>query len=131
MAWACGRAGYRLVARESAGANAFFVRDDVADTAGFTPTSLLLLYRPLVIASPRIGHPWWAEPDCPRLTDDEMARVRIVDAEIVARRPDADSRGTSIGIRAQTKTERRTSSRRSAQPRSTSRHTRSRRTERW
>ena len=101
MAWVCGRAGYRLVACESAGANAFFVRDDVADTAGFTPTPLSLLYRPLVIASPRIGHPWWAEPDCPRLTDDEMTRVRIVDAEIVARRPGADSSGTLIGIRAQ------------------------------
>ena len=50
--------------------------------------------------TPRIGHPWWAEPDCPRLTDVEMARVRIVGADIVARRPDADSRGTSVGIRA-------------------------------
>ncbi|MET1002169.1 MAG: hypothetical protein ABWZ15_10205 [Acidimicrobiia bacterium] len=99
LAWLCARAGYRLVACDSAGANAFFVRADVADAARLGVEPVHLLYRPLLIAPPRIGHPWWPEPDCPRLTDDEMARVRIVGADIVTRFG-GDPENVLVGIRA-------------------------------
>lgn len=86
LAWVASRAGYQLVACESSGANAFFVRDDLVDAADLDRLPLDALYRPLLIAPPAIGHPARVEPDCPRLTESELAQVRVSGARIIARR---------------------------------------------
>jgi hypothetical protein len=97
LAWVAGRHGYRLVACDSSGVNAFFVRGDVADAAGLAPSALDDLYRPLLIKPPVIGHPWRVEPPCPPLESRERVLVRLSDADVVVR--GETDRGRYFGLR--------------------------------
>jgi hypothetical protein len=77
-------AGYTLVACDSQGVNAFWVRRDLA--ARFPATGAVARqYAPPAYAPPS-GHPWCAARprDCEELTDAELAAVRVVRAEFVA-----------------------------------------------
>jgi hypothetical protein len=85
LSWVAARAGYELVACESSGANALFVRNDLIVAAALGRARLVDLYRPLLIAPPTIGHPARAQPDCPRLSDAELGAVRIVEARVIER----------------------------------------------
>jgi hypothetical protein len=86
LTWTAGRAGYQLVACDSHGVNAFFVRRDVARAAEFEPAPLRALYRPMTLWPPLRGHPWRVEPPCPYLTDDELQQVRVAHVEILGQR---------------------------------------------
>jgi len=98
FAWLADNAGYRLVACDSAGANAFFVRDDLADAVG-PPVPIDQLYRPLLVAPPAVGHPWRTEPDCPQLSGTEIDALRVVSAALVRRRPlDGSGTGQLVSI---------------------------------
>jgi hypothetical protein len=98
--WLCGRFGYRLVACDSSGANAFFVREDEAQAAGLPEGDVADFYRPLLIAPPAIGHPLRICDDCPRLDANELDAIRVVEAVVVNRRSlDAVARRQLIGVR--------------------------------
>jgi hypothetical protein len=99
--WAAARAGYRLVACDSAGVNAFFVRADVAVDAHLPERPLGALYRPLLIAPPNIGHPLRVESACPPLSGEDLDDVRIVHASLAFLNRPARTGGVRIaGVRA-------------------------------
>jgi predicted O-methyltransferase YrrM len=85
LTWTATRAGYGLVACDTQGVNAFFVREDVMRDAQLVQAPLEELYRPLLIKPPTIGHPPAVEENCPNLSAAEIGRVRLVSADVVRR----------------------------------------------
>jgi hypothetical protein len=101
MAWAAGVAGYQLVACDSNGVNAFFVRQDLTAAAGLRPLPVADAYRPLLTLPPIIGHPWRRPEPCPVLPPGEARAVRIIDATLVFdRRGPAPQQPRVVGVRA-------------------------------
>lgn len=102
MAWAAGAAGYELVACDQHGVNAFFVRRDLVRAASFTPQPLASLYRPLFMASPLIGHPWWSPEPCPVLPPEAFGQVAVTNGAVVFDRTGpAPDRVRVVGVRAE------------------------------
>jgi hypothetical protein len=100
LAWAAGRRGYCLVACDSAGVNALFVRADLVGPAGLAEQRIEDAYRPLVLAPPVVGHPWRAERPCPELSPPELERVRVASAGVAFRRPAHAPGHVLVGVRA-------------------------------
>lgn len=94
MAWAAQRQDYQLVACDSYGVNAFFVRADLAGP--FTAAPLASLYRPLLIKPPVVGHPWRAAERCPLLTEPERSGLRVASATVRFVRPRSGQPGAAL-----------------------------------
>lgn len=86
LAWLAARSDYHLVACDSHGANAFFLRGDLAANLARSP-ALDTLYRPLLVVPPAVGHPWLKEPECPPLSAGGLEHLRVVEAVIRGCRP--------------------------------------------
>lgn len=101
MVWAASVARYRLVACDSTGVNAFFVRSDLLAAAGLVAHPLDRLYRPMLAHAPIIGHPWRHGETADALTADDRRGVALADAHLVFSHPERHPvAGRRVGVRA-------------------------------